>query len=116
VRPKQARFRLVLESAEAFDKAGGIERRDIVQMIYDELSRAYEKHGAPKWGRHEFFAVLKEEVDELWDAIKRDLPTIELLPEAIQIAAMVIRWLETGDRYRVNPNERGGADFVGVLA
>ncbi len=65
-----------------------------------ELDRAYGKHGREQWGRHEFYAILKEEVDELWDAIKTDAPQNELEKEAIQIAAMVFRYLETGDRYR----------------
>lgn len=44
---------------------------------------------------HEGFAVLKEEVDELWEHVKtnqkkRDIPAMH--KEAIQIAAMAIRF------------------------
>lgn len=44
---------------------------------------------------HEGFAVLKEEVDELWEHVKtnqkkRDLPAMK--KEAIQIAAMALRF------------------------
>ena len=79
-----------------------------------ELERAYSKHGRDQWGRHEFYAILKEEVDELWDDIKSDAPQTNLEKEAIQIAAMVFRYLETGDRYREPSNidqalPRGGA-------
>lgn len=75
-------------------------RHEIIQAIVDELSRAYSKHGRDQWGRHEFYAIMKEEVDEAWDSIKKDLPQHELMKEIIQIAAMCIRYLETGDRYR----------------
>jgi NTP pyrophosphatase (non-canonical NTP hydrolase) len=67
--------------------------------VITELERAYSKHGKDQWGRHEFYAILKEEVDELWDAIKADSPIGEVEKEAIQVAAMVFRYLETGDRY-----------------
>lgn len=76
------------------------ERGILMARIGAELDRAYAKHGRDPWGRHEFYAILKEEVDELWDAIKRDAPDAELLPEIIQVAAMCFRYVETGDRYR----------------
>lgn len=65
-----------------------------------ELSRAYAKHGREPWSRHEFFAILREEVDELWDAIKQDQPIEQVLAEAAQIACVCQRYAETGDRYR----------------
>jgi hypothetical protein len=68
--------------------------------IEAELARAYAKHGAPTWGRHEFYAILKEEVDELWDAIKDDRPQGDVFHELVQVAAMCFRYYETGDRYR----------------
>jgi N-acetylglucosamine kinase-like BadF-type ATPase len=71
----------------------------IGHAVICELERAYAKHGKAQWGRHEFYAILKEEVDELWDAIKDDAPHKKVEVEAIQIAAMVFRYLETGDRY-----------------
>lgn len=67
--------------------------------VRDELTRAYAKHGGQQWGRHEFYGILKEEVDELWDAIKADEPFSRVRDEAIQVAAMPVRYLETGDRY-----------------
>lgn len=75
-------------------------RRELLSRISKELDHAYDKHGRQQWGRHEFYAILKEEVDELWDAIKRDDPQPYVIQEAIQIAAMVFRYYETGDRYR----------------
>jgi len=67
--------------------------------IKEQLDRAYAKHGSEKWGRHEFYGVLKEEVDELWDAIKGDEPMENVVAEALQVAAVIFRYLETGDRY-----------------
>lgn len=74
-------------------------REEAVELVFSQLDRAYEKHGAEQWGRHEFYGVLKEEVDELWDAIKGDLPMEEVVAEALQVAAVVFRYLESGDRY-----------------
>lgn len=78
-------------------------RMQLLYRIGNELDRAYAKHGREQWGRHEFYAILKEEVDELWDAIKSDAPQPHVIEEAMQVAAMVFRYYETGDRYR-EPN------------
>lgn len=77
-----------------------IERGVIIQRIAAELEHAYAKHGLGQWGRHEFYAILLEEVDEVWESIKADHPQKYVIDEAIQIATMVFRYLETGDRYR----------------
>lgn len=74
-------------------------RAQILDDIDAELARAYTKHGAPQWGRHEFYGILLEEVEETWDAIKRDEPMERLYEEAIQVAAMVVRFFETGERH-----------------
>lgn len=63
--------------------------------VADEIDRAYAKHGKPYWGRHEWWGILKEEVDELWDEIKADSDPGELLEELIQVAAMCLRFAET---------------------
>ena len=47
-------------------------RTQFIGSMLAELAHAYAKHGARPWSRHEFYAVLKEEVDELWDAVKQD--------------------------------------------
>ena len=77
-----------------------VNRGDVLAAVQREVSRAYHKHGADQWGRHEFYAILKEEVDELWDEIKADNPQIRVRVEAIHVMAMCLRYLETGDRYR----------------
>lgn len=75
-------------------------RAGLFDRISAELTRAYGKHGAEPWGRHEFYAILLEEVDELWEAIKRDEPQERVEAELVQVAAMCFRYFETGDRYR----------------
>lgn len=52
-----------------------------------EVLRAIAKF-PPFNSGHEGYAVLKEEVDELWDDVKRDYPE-GALQEAVQVAAMV---------------------------
>lgn len=69
-------------------------------LVEDEVDRAYKKHGAAQWGRHEFYGVIKEEIDEMWDAIKDDEPQERVYEELIQVAAMCLRYYETRDRYR----------------
>ncbi len=66
--------------------------------IDDELHRATSKFG-PFHSAHEGYAVLKEEVDELWWAIKANSTKENLRGEAIQVAAMAIRFIldVTGD-------------------
>ena len=64
-----------------------------------ELRHAFAKHGREPWGRHEFYGILREELDELWDAIKSDAPTEDVLRELFQVAAVCRRYYVTGDRY-----------------
>jgi hypothetical protein len=87
-----------------------------MQAVASELDHAYGKHGRDQWGRHEFYAILKEEVDELWNSIKADEPQERVRTEAIQVAAMVFRWLETGDRYRDPSNAKPPLCSVVLLA
>lgn len=75
-------------------------RSPFEERVDAELQKAYRKHGRDPWGRHEFYAVLKEEVDELWEAIRSDAPTEDVLAEAAQIACVCRRYAETEDRYR----------------
>jgi NTP pyrophosphatase (non-canonical NTP hydrolase) len=106
------RLRAALASAEQRARTQDSERERMFARISAELDRAYAKHGRDPWGRHEFYAILLEEVDELWDAVKRDLPQEEVVKELTQVAAMCFRYIETGDRYRAlgaSPEGRGSA-------
>lgn len=65
-----------------------------------ELEHAYAKHGRDAWSRHELYGVLMEEIDEIWDCIRSDDSTDNLLREMAQVACVLRRYVETGDRYR----------------
>jgi NTP pyrophosphatase (non-canonical NTP hydrolase) len=67
----------------------------ILLDVRREFGDATKKFG-PFNSAHEGFAILKEEVDELWDEVKakqgaRDLA--KMRKEAIQVAAMAIRFV-----------------------
>jgi hypothetical protein len=65
--------------------------QDAIAMVYDELDTATRRFG-PFRSSHEGYAILKEEVDELWDSIKaNDIKHSRF--EAAQVAAMAIRYL-----------------------
>ncbi len=75
-------------------------RRQFIEAMLAELDHAYAKHGARPWSRHEFSAVLREEFEELWDDIKNDRPMEEVLKEAMQCAAVCLRFAETPEAYQ----------------
>lgn len=60
-------------------------------QIRDEVERATRKF-PPFNSAHEGFAVLHEEVDELWDEVKANQPGRQR-EEAIQVGAMAVRFL-----------------------
>lgn len=68
-----------------------------------ELARAREKFPRQQASAHEGFAVLAEEVDELWDLVKLnpkkaglsdDEYRAKMRAEAIQVAAMALRFVQ----------------------
>ncbi len=65
------------------------------ELILQEFTRASKLY--PQFhSNHEGYAVLKEEVDELWDAIKKskDVKADEHIKhEIIQVGAMALRFL-----------------------
>lgn len=72
---------------------------DTIQQVVSELERARRLFPRPFASAHEGFAILREEVDELWELVrgkqgKRDAQAMRI--EAIQIAAMAIRFAEEG--------------------
>jgi hypothetical protein len=66
---------------------------EIILEIIEELAAARRKfphfHSA-----HEGYAVILEELDELWDEVRANGPKERMRAEAIQIAAMAIRFVE----------------------
>jgi hypothetical protein len=83
-----------LEAGKRLDK-----RVEVLKKIADELDHAYAKHGGLQWGRHEFYGILTEEYRELEKAIFEDEPIERVIAELVQVAAMCVRYYETGDRY-----------------
>ena len=66
----------------------------ILNKVQSEVDQA-KANWPPFNSAHEGFAVLKEEVDELWDwvRVKQKDRNIELMKkEAIQVAAMAVRF------------------------
>ena len=66
---------------------------NIIPQIKDEINKAQLLYTSFH-SMHEGFAVLKEEVDELWDCVKmkqNDRKSEVIEKECIQIAAMAIR-------------------------
>ena len=68
----------------------------IAVEIIDEVKSAQQKYH-PFNSNHEGYAVILEELDELWDMIKSSkstTATADMKKECIQIAAMAIRFIE----------------------
>lgn len=66
---------------------------NILSKISAEVARATAKHPS-MCSAHHGYAVIKEELDELWDEIKADRGTFDSArKEAIQIAATAVRYL-----------------------
>jgi len=66
----------------------------IASCLIDELERANRIHGATFTSPHEGYAVLLEELDELWDEVKKKHPSKErMLEEATQVGAMAIKFI-----------------------
>jgi hypothetical protein len=64
-----------------------------MSQVREELERAMAKFG-PFASPHEGWAVIQEEVDELWDEVKANRGrTHHAIEEARQAAAMAIRYL-----------------------
>lgn len=70
-------------------------RQEFFDAVSTELDRAYAKHGNASWTRHEFYGVIAEEFEEMWDDIKADAPREQLDKEIVQVAAMCARFVET---------------------
>jgi len=91
----------VLEEHLQFDP-GGSDRMQapaqarggaLAQEVCAEVERARGLH-AQMHSAHEGYAVLKEEVDELWDEIKKKVPDkAATRKEALQVAAMGLRFV-----------------------
>lgn len=85
-----------------------MDKINFFDMVENELAHAQKCF--PKFNsEHEGFAVLKEEVDELWEAVrmKQSNPNrpIQIRREAVQVAAMAFRFLYDLCEPRYYPSE-----------
>jgi hypothetical protein len=67
----------------------------ITDLVLSEVERAKAMFPNDFVNQHEGYAVLLEEVDELWQEVKKNQKNYDLLAqrkEAIQVAAMAIRF------------------------
>lgn len=74
---------------------GEVEKKvwSALAKVHAELGRSTEEHG---WfnSKHEGYAVIKEQLDDLWDGIKSKMWTDqERYNEAMQVAAMAIKYM-----------------------
>ncbi|MBB4287977.1 hypothetical protein [Roseospira goensis] len=68
-------------------------RTRALEDVAAEAERAATKH-RPMAGAHEGWAVIKEELDELWEHVRADTGrSAAARREAVQIAAMAIRYI-----------------------
>jgi NTP pyrophosphatase (non-canonical NTP hydrolase) len=69
---------------------------EALKQIETEYHRANDLY-SDLHSNHEAYAVIKEEMDELWDEIKKNKGTKgnnQIRHELIQIGAMVVRYLD----------------------
>ncbi len=72
-----------------------MEAEKAITLIIQEYHRATEMNG-PFNTPHEGYAVILEELDELWDEVKRksaERDNEKLKKEAVQVGAMAMRFL-----------------------
>lgn len=70
-----------------------VKHLDAMELMLLEYERATKKFGRFA-SAHEGYAVMQEEMDELWEAVKdKQCGTPELLVEAVQVGAMAVRFL-----------------------
>lgn len=71
-----------------------MQKTRIASYLLDELMRANRLHGATFTSAHEGYAVLLEELDELWAEVKKKHPSKDRMrEEAIQLGAMAIKFI-----------------------
>ena len=74
-------------------------RRSILEKIDVAVVDSYKKHGCSRWGRHEAYGILLEEMDEVWDEVRANGPFKDLEEELIHVALVCVRYLETEPRF-----------------
>ncbi len=83
------------KSSKPLDEGLALRIRTIMGLIEDELRSASRQHGRFH-SSHEGYAVIKEEVEELWDEIKKKTKNRSdkrMLEESVQVGAMAARFI-----------------------
>ena len=76
----------------------------IHNLIVVEIKNSREKYGNFQ-STHEGYAVIKEEMDELWDCVKsNDLKSAQV--ESCQVAAMAIKFIQDLDSMRERSSKK----------
>lgn len=83
-----------------------MKKEQLAHLILGELQRAEEKH--PDFpSAHHGYAVLKEELEELWEHVREDTGhTIKAAAEAAQLAATAMRYILNVTEFN-SANEEG---------
>jgi hypothetical protein len=76
---------------------------ELVAEVANELTKARAKH-APMHGPHEGYAVILEELDELWDEVRaQQQDPAKMRKEALHVAAMALRFIADVCDHALNP-------------
>lgn len=67
--------------------------KKIVEEVYHEIEYSNANYANKFRSHHEAYAVILEELDELWYEIKKDGTHERLRKEAIQTTAMLIKFI-----------------------
>lgn len=71
-----------------------------IKSLTDELGRANRRYGSTFTSAHEGYAVLLEELDELWDEVKKKHPDkYRMYEEAVQVGAMAMKFILSMDSW-----------------
>ncbi|WP_407312093.1 hypothetical protein [Desulfosporosinus sp. SB140] len=72
----------------------------IATLVFEELKRANKLYGTSFVSPHEGYAVILEELDEIFEEIKKKSPDKDrMMEEAIQVGAMAIKFIQSMDRW-----------------
>lgn len=82
-------------------EAAPLSRTEVFAAIIAERDRQDRKWGEFRPGEPTMLAVLTEEVGEVARAMLDDEPPARLREELVQVAAVVVRWLEQDRRREV---------------
>lgn len=94
-----------VKPAVAIDGVAVNFRPDAVQVIFNQVAGEYERskmHGEQFASLHEAYAVMLEELDEVWELTRqkrRERAREDIRKELIQIAAMAVKGILSMDNF-----------------